>query len=163
MAGMTNPTALSIPDRTADGEIVGADFRARWAAQAQFADALAAHDDPAEIFAALVADFQAEHAQHRQYDGWTNGAVLVRATTRISGKGGVKAEAGDYLIGHYTPGLGFSPGSWTAYAPRVGWNLGGSLPVKVVAFTCACCGYVIGTDGSFVPGEIAHHPDCEVA
>jgi len=167
---MTNRTALSIPARDADGEIVTdhtlagiARCRAQWAIREAFAAEVAAAQ-PTDAYLALVADFQAEHQAHRQYDGWTNGAVLVKATTRITGKGGVKAEAGDYLLGFYTPGLGYSPGSWTCYTARVGWNLGGPLPVRVASFTCPECGYAIGHDG-YVPREDPrrnHHPDCEV-
>lgn len=100
-------------------------YRAEWARRADFADSLRALA-PEQIRSALAVDFMAEHAEHRQYDGWTDGAVLLRARHRISGKGGVRAEPGDYLLGHRRPGLGLVIGpDWTAYAPRVGWNLGG--------------------------------------
>lgn len=171
IAGMTNPT-LTIPARDADGEIVTdhtlagiARCRAQWATRNAFADELA-DATPEAAYLALVADFTAEHQAHRQYDGWVNGAVLVKATTRIAGKGGVKAEAGDYLLGHYTPGLGYSAGSWTCYTARVGWNLGGPLPVRVAQFACPECGTPIGFDGDYVPGHhagIAHDPECTKA
>ena len=92
-------------------------------------------DGPARAYAYLKALFIAEHAKYPQYAGWTDDTVLVVFRSRITGKGGVRFEAGDVAIAQrYRPGYFGQSGDQTAYAARVGWNVAVGLDHPRVLF-----------------------------
>lgn len=101
-------------------------FRDEWAAMERDqvrANELAATDHAAAL-AFLAELFVASHAEHPQYAGWTDDVVLVQMRTRVSGKGGVRWEAGDVAMSQrYVPSYFGQSGTQVAHAARVGWNV----------------------------------------
>ncbi len=88
-------------------------------------------DDVAErgseaVLEELRAQFQAAHAEHRQYDGWTDGTVLAEVTLTQGGFNTfVRAEVGDVVLmkpDPYPYGWAGCTPNHTFYVPRVGWN-----------------------------------------
>lgn len=123
-------------------------IHADWRATAGALDALEAGDDNVEVafepwqvgrllpksgsradvrVAGLFDLFEQAHADHPQYDGWTDSAVAQVVVNRLNGGGTsfTRAEPGDVvLVKRKWVGFGLnSRFEVTAYCPRVGWNV----------------------------------------
>jgi len=70
------------------------------------------------------ASYEALVARFSQYEAEAPKMRPVRATRRLSGKGGVKFERGDVGLG-YTEASVLEPGKvdWIVYSARVGWHV----------------------------------------
>lgn len=75
----------------------------------------------AESFAAFCQEFEALHARHEQYRGWTDGAFLAVVRRQIRSQWSVLAEPGDLVLAKQST---YGAGEVSAYAPRTGHNLG---------------------------------------
>lgn len=78
----------------------------------------------------LVAEFENLHAEHPQYAGWTDRAVLVRVRDnfRTPSTTFERFRAGDVLLAEPfeptpLPFCSIGPERRSAFAPRVGWNV----------------------------------------
>lgn len=73
----------------------------------------------------LLAVFEVKHAPYPQYKGYFDNAVLICMKKNIRSKAGLALAKGEVTIARREAASAVLPVSgWTAYSPRLGWNMG---------------------------------------